>query len=156
MLKIKIANTEIPYLFAEPGTGFIRGQHRNKLTVTCAADAADLGNLRALLTEENLESFTLTNTEGVAMYACDAEGNFIKDENGNLVFDHWETVTNTYEKFFMDTCGLRSIMVQKENADTDAVYEPRLVIELGQRTYTEQKQIAQEKRLAALEAALGL
>lgn len=117
MLKIKISNTEIPYLQAFETEEFYNGSSRRTLTLTCAADAASLDELNALLTEENLASISLTN-----------------DDNSDA------PVTNIYDGYVLKlSCGIKSTLVHAETSETAAVYEDRLVFKLGKRTYVEEQ-----------------
>lgn len=117
MLKIKISNTEIPYLQAFETEEFYNGSSRRTLTLTCAADAASLDELNALLTEENLASISLTN-----------------DDNSDA------PVTNIYDGYVLKlSCGIKSTLVHAETSETAAVYEDRLVFKLGKRTYIEEQ-----------------
>ena len=123
MLKINIANTEIEYLSALETEEFFNGSSRRTLTVTCAPDAISLDMLNALLTEENLASVTLVNTEA----GTDDEGNAL-------------TVTNVYDGYVLKlSCGIRNELVQTETPDSAAVYADRLVFKLGKRTYIEEQ-----------------
>lgn len=117
MLKIKISNTEIPYLQAFETEEFYNGSSRRTLTLTCAADAASLDELNTLLTEENLASISLTN-----------------DDNSDA------PVTNIYDGYVLKlSCGIKSTLVHTETSETAAVYEDRLVFKLGKRTYIEEQ-----------------
>ena len=123
MLKIKIANTEIEYLSAVETEEFYNGSSRRTLTLTCAPDAASLDALNALLTEEHLDSISLTN---------DGSGT---DEEGGA-----QAVTNIYDGYVLKLfCGIRNELAQAETPDSAAVYADRLVIKLGKRTYIEEQ-----------------
>ena len=63
MLKIKIAETEIHYLDAFETEEFYNGASRRTLTVTCDPDAISIDELNAMLTEDNLASISMTETE---------------------------------------------------------------------------------------------
>lgn len=121
MLKIKISETEIPYLNAFETEEFFNGASRRTLTVTCSPDAISVDALNALLTEENLTSISLTN---------DGSG-----EDGNA-----QAVTNIYDGYVLKLfCGIRNELVQAETPDRAAVYADRLVFKLGKRTYIEEQ-----------------
>lgn len=114
MQKIKIANTEIEYLNALETEEFYNGASRRTLTVTCAPDAIGLDTLNALLTEEDLASITMTNTDTGA--------------------------ANIYDGYVLKlACGIRNEKVQEETPENAAVYADRLVFKLGKRTYIEEQ-----------------
>lgn len=155
MLKIKIAETEFAYLDALETEQFYNGASRRTLTVTCAADAIDLTEVNGLLTEENLASIELTNTEATPVYkteiitteGTDEDGNPVQiqteqtvlDENGQPVLDHYEAITNCHEGYVLKLeCGVKNLLVQPETPEAAAVYADRLVFKLGRRTYIEE------------------
>lgn len=112
MLKIKIAKTEIEYLEALETEQFYNGASRRVLSVTCAPDAISMDKLNALLTETNLASVTMTNTDSGAV--------------------------NVYDGYVLKLeCGVQSKMVQAESPEAAAVYADRLIVKLGRRTYIE-------------------
>lgn len=114
MQKIKIAETEIEYMSALETEEFFNGSSRRTLTVTCAPDAISLDELNSLLTEENLASVTMTNTENGAV--------------------------NVYDGYVLKlACGIKNELVQAETPDTAAVYADRLIFKLGKRTYIEEQ-----------------
>ncbi len=114
MLKIKIAETEIPYLNAFETEEFFNGSSRRTLTVTCAPDAISVDALNAMLTEENLTRITMQNAD--------------------------DKITNSYDGYVLKlSCGIKSELVQAETPDRAAVYEDRLVFKLGKRTYIEEQ-----------------
>lgn len=114
MLKIKINNTEIEYLNALETEEFYNGASRRTLTVTCEANAASVDALNALLTEQNLHSFTMANDE--------------------------LDVSNVYEGYVLKLeCGIRQEKITEETPETPALYADRLVFKLGRRTYIEEK-----------------
>lgn len=113
-LKINIAGTEIEYLDALETEEFYNGSKRRTLTVTCAPDAISVDMLNSLLTEENLASVTMTNTETGAV--------------------------NVYDGYVLKlACGIKNEQVRAETPDTAAVYADRLVFKLGKRTYIEEQ-----------------
>lgn len=114
MLKIKIAETDIEYLDALETEEHYNGSFRRTLTVTCMPDAIGVDALNALMTEENLASVTLVNTETNA--SAIHEGYVLKLK-----------------------VGIENKLVQAETTDTPAIYEDRLVFKMGKRTYIEQK-----------------
>lgn len=114
MLKIKIAETEIPYLNAFETEEFFNGASRRTLTVTCAPDAISVDALNAMLTEDNLASISMTETE--------------------------TGTTNVYDGYVLKlSCGIKSELVQPETPDSAAVYADRLVFKMGKRTYIEEQ-----------------
>lgn len=114
MLKAKIGTIEMEYLDAIETEEYYNGASRRTLTLTCAPDAISIDALNALLTEENLASITLYN-----------------EESG---------ISNVYDGYVLKlSCGIKSELVQAETPDRAAVYEDRLVIKLGRRTYIEEQ-----------------
>lgn len=114
MLKFKIAETEIEYREAIETEERYNGSTRRTLTITCADDAIGVDALNAMLTEGNLASITMTNTETGAV--------------------------NIYDGYVLKlACGIQSKQVQAETAEAPAVYADRLVVKIGRRTYIEQK-----------------
>lgn len=131
MLKIKIAETEIHYLNAFETEEFFNGASRRTLTVTCAPDAISVDTLNALLTEENLASVRLTNTEGIPVT--------VVDDMGQTVVDHYDPIVTIHEGYVLKlSCGIQNMLVKAETTDSAAVYEDRLVFKMGKRTYIEQ------------------
>ncbi len=113
MLKITIANHTFEYLEALETEEYYNGASRRTLTVTCAPDAIGLDTLNALLTEDNLKTVAMENDE--------------------------IQVVNTYDGYVLKlSCGIQSQLVTPETPEQAAVYEDRLVIKLGRRTYIEQ------------------
>lgn len=121
MLKVKIAKTELEYLEALETEEYYNGSNRRTLTVTCNPDSIGLDALNDLLTEDNLSSIQMTNTE------------MFSDEEGA------EPITNIYEGYVLKlSCGIVNTLVQEETPESPAVYEDRLVFKVGKRTYIEQ------------------
>lgn len=122
MLKVKIGQKEFEYLDALETEEFYNGSSRRTLTVTCNPNVIGLDTLNALLTETNLASITMTNTEL-----------FVDDE-------HKEPVTNIYEGYVLKlSCGIVNTLITPETPDTAAIYEDRLVFKVGKRTYIEEQ-----------------
>ena len=113
MLKINIAGTEFEYLDALETEEHYNGSSRRTLTVTCLPDAISMDELNALLTEDNLASITLTNTETGAVGIHD--GYVLKLK-----------------------IGVENKLIQVDTPDTPAVYADRLIFKLGKRTYIEE------------------
>lgn len=114
MMKIKIAETEIEYLDALETEEFYNGSQRRTMTMICMPDAISVDALNALLTEDNLASVTMSNTE-----------------TGEV---------NIYDGYVLKlACGIQSKLVQEETPDTAAAYEDRLIFKLGKRTYIEEQ-----------------
>lgn len=113
-MKIKFANgTEMEYLEALETEEYFNGSNRRTLTVT-ASTSASLDKLYAMLTEENLANITLTNEEA--------------------------NVSNVYDGYvLLLSCGMQSVLTAEETTDTPALYEQRLIVKLGKRTYIEQQ-----------------
>ena len=114
MLKIKIAETEIEYLDALETEEHYNGSFRRTLTVTCMPDTIGVDALNTLLTEENLASVTLVNTETNA--SAIHEGYVLKLK-----------------------VGIENKLVQAETPDSPALYEDRLIFKVGMRTYIEEQ-----------------
>lgn len=113
-LKINIAGTEIEYLDALETEEFYNGSKRRTMTVTCLPDAISVDTLNALLTEDNLASVIMADTETGAV--------------------------NIYDGYALKlACGIQSKLVQEETPDTAAVYDDRLIFKLGKRTYIEEQ-----------------
>lgn len=113
MHTIQIADRVFEYLKADEDEMFYNGAYRRYLYVECDPDAIDLTELNKLLTEENLASIALSNSEvGVTNYH---DGYTVKME-----------------------CGIKQEKVQEESFDHPAVYADRLVFKLGRRTYIEE------------------
>lgn len=131
MLKIQIANTEFEYLDALETEQFFNGSSRRTLTVTCAPNVISVDTLNALLTEENLASVRLTNTEGIPVT--------VVDDMGQTVVDHYDPIVTIHEGYVLKlSCGIQNMLVKAETTDSAAVYEDRLVFKMGKRTYIEQ------------------
>lgn len=121
MLKIKIGQKEFEYLDALETEEFYNGSSRRTLTVTCDPNVIGLDSLNGLLTEENLASITMTNTE------------LFTDEAST------EPLTNIYEGYVLKlSCGIANTLITPETPEAPAVYEDRLVFKVGKRTYIEQ------------------
>lgn len=127
MLKVKISETEFEYLNALETEEFYNGASRRTLTITCAPDAISLDTLNALLTEENLASITMTNTEGIPSM-----------EDEGMVTS--EPIMNIYEGYVLKlSCGINKVLTETETPETPAVYSDRLVFKIGRRTYIEEQ-----------------
>ena len=113
-LKLKFVDgTEQPYLTALETEEYYTGASRRTLTFQIARNAADLETLDSLCTEQNLTRLELTN-----------------DEMG---------VTNIYEGYVLKLkVGVEPVLVSAETPEAPAVYEDRIVLKLGKRTYIEQ------------------
>ena len=114
-LKLKFANgNELTYLTALETEEYWNGSSRRTLTFQLARDAANLETLDGLCTEQNLASLELIN-----------------DEMG---------VTNVYEGYVLKLkVGVEPVLVSAETPEAAAVYEDRVVLKLGKRTYIEQQ-----------------
>ena len=114
-LKLKFADgTEQPYLTALETEEYWNGSSRRTLTFQLARDAANLETLDGLCTEQNLAQLELTN-----------------DEMG---------ITNVYEGYVLKLkVGVEPVLVSAETPDAPAVYEDRIILKLGKRTYIEQQ-----------------
>ena len=122
MLKIKIGQREFEYLDALETEEFYNGSSRRTLTVTCDPNAIGLDELNNLLTEENLASITMTNTE------------MLVGEEGAE-----EPLTNIYEGYVLKlSCGITNALITPETSETRSVYADRLIFKVGKRTYIEQ------------------
>ena len=118
MLKIKIANTEFEYLDALETEEFFNGSSRRTLTITCDPSVIGVDALNALLTEANLATITMTNTE---------------------VDGEVEPIVNIYDGYVLKlACGINSTLVQMETPESPAVYADRLIFKVGKRTYIEE------------------
>ena len=114
MLKINIADAEFEYLNALETEAQYNGASRRVLAVTCMPDAISVDALNAMLTEKNLASITMTNTDTGAV--------------------------NIYEGYVLKlACGVSAVLTQPETPDTPAVYKDRLIFKVGKRTYIEKK-----------------
>ena len=113
-LKLKFVDgTEQPYLTALETEEYYTGASRRTLTFQIARNAADLETLDSLCTEQNLAKLELAN-----------------DEMG---------VTNIYEGYVLKLkVGVEPVLVSSETPEAPAVYEDRIVLKLGKRTYIEQ------------------
>ena len=117
MLKIKFSDTdatEIAYLNAIETEEYFGGSSRRTLTFELARDAVDIETLDKLCTEDNCSIITLTN-----------------DEMG---------ATNVHEGYVLKLkVGVEPKLVQTETPDSPAMYEDRIIVKLGKRTYIEQQ-----------------
>ena len=113
-LKLKFVDgTEQPYLTALETEEYYTGASRRTLTFQMERNAANLEELDSLCTEQNLTRLELTN-----------------DEMG---------VTNIYEGYVLKLkVGVEPVLVSSETPEAPAVYEDRIVLKLGKRTYIEQ------------------
>jgi len=113
-LKIKFVNgTEQTYLSALETEEYYNGSSRRTLTFEIARDAANLEELDALCTEENLAKLELINEE--------------------------EGITNLFEGYVLKLkVGVEPVLVTAETPEAPAAYEERVVLKLGKRTYIEQ------------------
>ena len=106
--------THFAYVEALETEEWYNGASRRTLTVTALPDAAKLDELAAKLTEENLAAIRMTCDEPPA--------------------------DNLYEGYVLVlSLGLQQVQTQPETPESPAVYEPRLVVKLGRRTYIEQQ-----------------
>ena len=110
-LKIKFVNgKEQAYLDAIETEEYYNGSSRRTLTFEIARDAANLEELDALCTEENLVKLELTNEE--------------------------ESITNIHEGYVLKLrLGLEQKLI---NRDANA-YKEYILLKLGKRTYIEEK-----------------
>lgn len=114
MLKAKIGTIEMEYLDAIETEEYYNGANRRTLTITAAADAVGVDELHAALTESNLASVTLSNTD--------------------------PEVSNVYDGYVLPlACGMQSVQTSEETPEIPAKYEQRLVLKLGKRTYIEEQ-----------------
>lgn len=117
MLKIKFSDTdatEIEYLDAIETEEYFGGSSRRTLTFELARYAANLETLDRLCTEDNCAVLTLSNNEVGA--------------------------TNVFEGYVLKLkVGVESVKVQQETPETPALYEDRIIVKLGKRTYIEQQ-----------------
>ena len=113
MLKLKLqSGFEMPYESAVEAEDFVGGTNRRTLTITAAAAAAPLNVLEQQLNEQNLATITLENTE--------------------------KAITNSLAGFVLrHEFGLKNFAAQRESELAPAVYEDKIVIVLGKRTYIE-------------------
>lgn len=121
MLKIIFSDkkkTEVEYLNALETEEYFNGSSRRTLTFDIDKTATGLDALDALCTEANCAKLELVN---------DA----VTDENGET-----QTVTNIYEGYVLKLkVGVESVCTDVEKQ----VYEDRIKLKLGKRTYIEQK-----------------
>ncbi len=115
MLKMILKDgTTLPYTEAVEAEEYWNGASRRTLTLTAAADAASLDALTAALTEENLATLTLVNDDAAA------------------------PATNVYNGYVLVlACGVQSVQIAAQTADTEAAFASRLVLKLGKHTYIE-------------------
>jgi len=110
-LKIRFANgTEVPYLTAIETEEYWNGASRRTLTFDIARDAVGLDALDTLCSEENLARLELCNAEA--------------------------GITGIHEGY----CLKLKLAVERVLADGEKqLYEERIVLKLGKRTYIEQQ-----------------
>ncbi len=117
-LKVKFADsnkTEIVYLNALETEEFYNGSSRRTLTFEIARDAVNIEDLDTL---------------------CGVENNVTKLE----LINEEKDITNIYENYVLKLkVGVEPKLIQAETPETAAVYEDRVVLKLGKRTYIEQK-----------------
>lgn len=115
MLKLKLTNgKEYEYLKAFETEEFFNGSSRRTLTFEMARTAADLEELDTDCTETNCETIELTNTE--------------------------MGITNIYDDYVLKLkVGVEPVIIQSESPENSAVYEDRIILKLGKRTYIEQQ-----------------
>lgn len=118
MLKIKFSDankTEYAYLEAKSTEEYYNGSNRRILTVAAADDAISVDALNTLAnTESNLASITLRNTDTGTVSVND--GYVLKLG-----------------------VGIEPMLITPETPEAAAIYEDRLVLKLGKRTYIEQQ-----------------
>lgn len=114
MRLFKIGGVEFEYIDVREREEKYNGEDRRTLTVYCMPGVIGMDVLNAMLTEQNLASITLENTDtgAVAIH----EGYVLKL-----------------------ACGIHSEKIQDETPNSPALYEDRLVFKIGRRTYIEQK-----------------
>lgn len=114
-LKIKFVNGKTQeYLNALETEEYFNGSNRRTLTFEIAREAANLEELDALCAEENLAKLELINEE--------------------------EDISNIYEGYVLKLkVGVEPVLVTAETPDAPAVYEDRVVLKVGRRTYIEEK-----------------
>ena len=115
MLKLKLTNgKEYEYLKAFETEEFFNGSSRRTLTFEMARTTADLEELDTDCTETNCETIELTNTE--------------------------MGITNIYDDYVLKLkVGVEPVLIQSESPENSAVYEDRIILKLGKRTYIEQQ-----------------
>lgn len=119
MLKIKIGKKEIEYLNAVETEEYYNGASRRTLSIECGKDEISLDELNEIVSDEK-------NTEEIVLTAV--------DENGEI------TAENVYGGYVLKlSCGINKILVQPETPENAAVYEDRIVVKLGKRTYIEEQ-----------------
>ena len=107
--------TTVTYLNAIETEEFYNGSSRRTLTFECAPDAASVDALNVLISAEaNVADVTLTNDD--------------------------LDVSNVYSDYVLKLkVGIEPKLVASDTPDAPAVYEDRLIIKLGKRTYIEQR-----------------
>ena len=114
MLNIKIGTTVFEAEGAVEKEELYNGSFRRVLTVTCLPDAIGIDALNAVLTEKNLASIVIADTETGA--------------------------ANIYDGYVLKlACGIQNTLVQRETPTTPALYEDRLIFKVGMRTYIEEQ-----------------
>ena len=93
---------------------FWNGSNRRTLSFEMDRAAANIEILDSLCTEENCATLELINTES--------------------------GVTNIYDGYVLKLkVGVEPVCIQAETPDTPAVYEDRIMLKLGRRTYIEEQ-----------------
>lgn len=159
-MNIKFKNgTKFDYIAALETEEYFNGASRRTLTFDCAVGAVSVDELNSLLSDEaNTAQIVLTNPEGVPVYKTQpvlseqtdengetvmvetGETEFVYDENGQPIVDHYEEVANIYDGYVLKLkCGIESKLIEAETPENTAVYEDRLVFKLGKRTYIEEQ-----------------
>ena len=110
-LKIKFVNgVEQVYLDAVETEEYFNGSSRRTLTFVIARSAANLEELDALCTEENLAKLELTNEEQSVTHIH--EGYVLKLKLG-LEQQIFNRETNTYEEYILLKLGKRTYIEEK-------------------------------------------
>lgn len=103
-----------PYLSALETEEYYNGSNRRTMTLTIDPATTGVDALAAQLTEANLSTLVLTSDDG--------------------------TISNSYTGYVLPlSCGLQSVLKQAETPETPAVYEQKLIVKLGRRTYIEEQ-----------------